>query len=99
MSELMDFLRQREVDFVLAFKPTHPLDGIESHILFQNYLSAIVRPTHSLASKEKITLEDLERYDLALPSRGLNEYVTPIFSVPACKQFKSAIRVTHISAS
>ena len=71
MSELMDFLRQREVDFVLAFKPTHPLDGIESHILFQNYLSAIVRPTHSLASKEKITLEDLERYDLALPSRGL----------------------------
>lgn len=71
MSELMDFLRQQEVDFVLAFKPTHPLDGIESHILFQNYLSAIVRPTHSLASKEKITLEDLERYDLALPSRGL----------------------------
>ena len=30
-----------------------------------------MRPTHSLASKEKITLEDLERYDLALPSRGL----------------------------
>ena len=37
MSELMDMLRDRKVDFVLAFKPSAPMEGIESHILFQNY--------------------------------------------------------------
>lgn len=50
MSELMDLLKQREVDFVLAFKPSEPVEGVESHILFQNSLSAIVRTSHSLAS-------------------------------------------------
>ncbi len=71
MAELMGMLRERVVDFVLAFKPTMPIEGIESHILFQNCLSAIVGEFHPLASKEKVTLAELERYDLALPSIGL----------------------------
>ena len=71
MTELMGMLRERVVDFVLAFKPTMPIEGIESHILFQNCLSAIVGEFHPLASKEKVTLSELERYDLALPSIGL----------------------------
>ena len=71
MAELMGMLRERVVDFVLAFKPTMPIEGIESHILFQNCLSAIVGEFHPLASKEKVTLSELERYDLALPSIGL----------------------------
>ncbi|MCM1450379.1 MAG: LysR family transcriptional regulator [Clostridiales bacterium] len=71
MNELMELLKQREVDFVLAFKPTHPIEGVESHILFQNYLAAIVSEHHPIASKEKITIHELEGYDLALPSKGL----------------------------
>lgn len=71
MSELMDLLKQREVDFVLAFKPSEPVEGVESHILFQNSLSAIVRSSHSLASSSSVSLAELEKYDLALPSKGL----------------------------
>ena len=37
------------------------------HILFQSYLAAIVRPTHSLASHSRLSLHDLQPYDLALP--------------------------------
>ena len=71
MSELMEMLRVRDVDFVLAFKPTVPVEGIESHMLFQNCLSAIVSESHPLAARKSVSLPELEKYDLALPARGL----------------------------
>lgn len=71
MAELMEMLQQREVDFVLAFKPTKYYGDIESQVLFNNHLSVIVHEHHALASKEKVTLADLERYDIALPAPGL----------------------------
>lgn len=71
MNELMDLLAKREVDFVLAFKPTRSLPDVESHILFQNSLAAVVGEGHPLASKEKVSLAELETFDLALPSKGL----------------------------
>ncbi|MDO4318992.1 MAG: LysR substrate-binding domain-containing protein [Bacteroidales bacterium] len=71
MAELMLMLQRREVDFVLAFKPSQPVDGVESHILFQSYLAAIVSSTHPLASLGHVTLDDMTRYDVALPARGL----------------------------
>lgn len=71
MNELMELLKERVVDFVLAFKPTRSIEGVESHILFQNYLAAIVSEHHPLASKEKVTVAELRTYDLALPSKGL----------------------------
>lgn len=71
MSELMELLAKRDLDFVLAFKPTKPVADVESHILFQNSLSAIVSNTHPLASKDKVTLAELGQYELALPSKGL----------------------------
>lgn len=71
MNKLMELLAKRQLDFVLAFKPTQPIAGVESHTLFQNRLSAVVSATHPLASKEKVTLSELEKYDLALPSKGL----------------------------
>lgn len=71
MAELMELLRERTVDFALAFKPTHAAEGVESHILFQNSLSVIVGEYHPLANLERITPTELERYDLALPSQGL----------------------------
>ncbi len=71
MNKLMELLAKRQLDFVLAFKPTQPIADVESHTLFQNRLSAVVSATHPLASKEKVTLSELEKYDLALPSKGL----------------------------
>lgn len=71
MNELMDLLAKRDLDFVLAFKPSQPIADVESHILFQNSLSAVVSSSHPLADREKITPAELEKYSLALPSRGL----------------------------
>ena len=71
MAELMEMLRQRRVDFVLAFKPNKPMDGIVSHTLFQNYLAAIVNSSHPIARQPKVTLDQLAAHALALPSCGL----------------------------
>ena len=71
MTDLMDMLRHRDLDFVLAFKPSTRYEGIESHILFDNHLVAIVNVDHALAKKKSVTLADLERYDIALPATGL----------------------------
>lgn len=71
MEELMEELECREVDFVLSFRPTRNYPNISSHILFDNHLSAIVAAGHPLARQESVTPEQLARYDLALPARGL----------------------------
>lgn len=71
MEELMDMLRRREVDFVLAFKPSRPYEEIESHNLFEDKLSVIMRKDHPLSDKEIITLGDLERQRMAVPSKRL----------------------------
>lgn len=71
MTELMDLLEKRKVDFVLAFRPSQRNERIESHILFDNYLAAIVRQGHPLAQLPKVTLQELERYNIALPCHGL----------------------------
>lgn len=71
MSELMELLTKHNLDFVLAFKPCQPIPDVESHILFQNSLTAVVKTAHPLASRERVTLAELEKYVLALPSKGL----------------------------
>ncbi len=71
MGELLEMLSRHEVDFVLAFKPTVKKKDIESHVLFNNHLAAIVHSSHPLAKLSKISLSDLQHYDLALPAKGL----------------------------
>ncbi|MBD5184999.1 MAG: LysR family transcriptional regulator [Bacteroidales bacterium] len=71
MAELMEMLNRREVDFVLAYRPSLPMPGIESHILFQNYLAAIVSRSHPLAKQDSVSINELSRYSFALPSKGL----------------------------
>ena len=71
MVELLDMLSRHEIDFVLAFKPAIINKDIESHVLFNNHLAAIVHPNHPLAACPKISLKDLEQYDLALPAKGM----------------------------
>ncbi|MDO5443084.1 MAG: LysR substrate-binding domain-containing protein [Bacteroidia bacterium] len=71
MGELMEALRHREVDLVLAFKPGQPYDEIESGDLFSDKLSVIMRKDHVLAGRKSISLEELNRYRIAIPAKGL----------------------------
>lgn len=71
MNDLMEMLTHRDVDFVLAFRPNLSVPGVESHILFQNRLAVVADINHPLAEKEKVTLDELSAYSLALPARGL----------------------------
>ena len=60
MAELMELLRNETVDFVLAFKPSYPIEDVASHIPFHNYLSVVVADSHVLPGYERITLAELE---------------------------------------
>ncbi len=71
VAELMKLLDERVVDFALAFRPRQESGSIESHVMFQNYLAAIVSTDHPLAARDKVGLDELGKYELALPSQGL----------------------------
>ena len=71
MSELMDMLRRRDVDFALAFRPSEPMPDVDSHVLFQSYLAVIVGDLHPLAGKQSVGMPELAKCELALPAKGL----------------------------
>lgn len=71
MGELMDMLTKRELDFVLSFKPSDAYPQIESHMLFDDCLSAIVAKGHPLASLSSVTMRQLSGYSIVLPAKGL----------------------------
>lgn len=71
MQELMDDLKKRELDLVLAFKPLKNDKTVDSRPIFSNRLAAIVNERHPLARQTSVKLAELERYDLILPSKGL----------------------------
>lgn len=97
MMELMDMLRNRTVDFALAFKPTVPIDGVESHILFQNCLSVIVNEHHPLASSSSVSLHELERYDLALPAQGLQARNYFDYLVSPYSRFRIRVELNEVN--
>ena len=69
MEVLLDLLKHREVDFVLCFRPSSIDSEIESHVLFEDRLCAIMRKDHPLADHESISLEDLMNQRIALPGK------------------------------
>lgn len=71
MDELLEMLKSRKVDFVLAFLPLQSDKEIDSRIIFTNRLAAIVNQNHPLANQQRIHLKELERFGLVLPARGL----------------------------
>ena len=70
-TDLIEMLRDKELDLVLAFKPSMAYDEIESEPLFKNNLSAVMRKDHPLASRTVLAMEDLENRRLVLPGKGL----------------------------
>ena len=71
MAELMDKLTRHELDFVLAFRPSVRNERIDSHVLFNNRLAAVVNERHPIAKQKLVTLDEIDRFDLALPTKGL----------------------------
>lgn len=71
MVELMEMLKQRKLDIVLAFKPLVSDPKIESRLLFNNHLAAIAREGHPITRLSTISLDIVKQYSLILPSPGL----------------------------
>ena len=97
MNELMELLAKSDIDFVLAFKPIQSLPDVESHILFQNSLSAIVGNNHPLASEENVSVAELEKYELALPSKGLQARNAFDSIVSSYNNFKIRIEINEVN--
>src|SRR5574344_87060 len=92
MEELMVKLQHQEVDFVLSYKPYETFDNIESHILFDNKLCAVVSGNNPLASMNSITLAELAKHKLALPSNGLQARSTFDYIISE-KDYKFDVRL------
>ena len=70
-SELIEMLRKREVDFILAFKPIMEYDDVEAEVLFRSRLSVVMRKDHPLATKKFVSFSDIEKQGIVLPASGL----------------------------
>lgn len=70
--ELLQMLKDRELDFVLSFSMTVKDEQIEETDLYEVPLCAIVHIRHPLAFQKNISLKELKQYSLVLPSRGLS---------------------------
>lgn len=70
-ADLIDMLRDKELDLALAFKPAMAYDELESEPLFRNSLSAVMRRDHPLSSSKILKMEDLESHRIVLPGKGL----------------------------
>jgi len=70
-NELLNLLRERKVDFFLAFQPEAKYPDLESIELINTQLAVIMRHGHPYADKKSITKEELLKQHIALPARGL----------------------------
>ena len=71
MAELIERLQNRELDFVLCYRPDNETIGLESHILFEDHLSIVLDTDHPLAKRKSIRLAELSEFPAALPAPGL----------------------------
>ena len=71
IGELVSMLEAHEIDFFIAFKSAVQYDEIETFPLLDSELCAVMSKEHPLADRESLTLQDLERQRIILPSSGL----------------------------
>lgn len=71
MEELMQKLEKEEIDVALTLSSIEQNERIESHTLFDNNLCIVVSDTHPLAHSKSLRLRDIEKFRLALPSKGM----------------------------
>ena len=71
IEELRQKLLDRELDLALTYKSPLGEDRIESHLLFQSRLCLIGRKGTLKGVGNEVSVQDLARFPLALPSKGL----------------------------
>ena len=71
VNELLVLLKERELDFILSYKPLLDAPDVDSMPLFENALALVVSKEHALAAKKRITLQELSDVPLVLPSHDL----------------------------
>ena len=69
--ELRKMLLDRELDVALTYKSPLGDDHIESHLLFQSRLSLVGRIGELKGVGREVSVQDLSRFPLALPAKGL----------------------------
>ena len=69
--DLQQKLLDRELDLALTYRSPLGDDRIESHLLFQSRLCLIGRIGELTGVGKEVSVQDLSRFPLALPSRGL----------------------------
>jgi LysR family cyn operon transcriptional activator len=69
--ELRQKLLDRELDVALTYKSPIGDDRIESHLLFQSRLCLVGRVGELKGVGKEVSVQDLSRFPLALPSKGL----------------------------
>ena len=69
--ELRQRLLDRELDLALTYKSPLGDDRIESHLLFQSRLCLVGRTGELKGVGKEVSVRDLCRFPLALPSKGL----------------------------
>lgn len=70
-SELVDMLMAGEVDFIITFKPSTDHESISWESIMTTQLSAVMWNQHPLADRKILTVNDISRYGIILPSAGL----------------------------
>ncbi|MBQ2330906.1 MAG: LysR family transcriptional regulator, partial [Bacteroidales bacterium] len=69
--ELRQMLLDRQLDVALTYKSPLGDDHIESHLLFQSRLSLVGRIGELKGVGREVSVQDLSRFPLALPAKGL----------------------------
>ena len=69
--ELWQMLLDRQLDVALTYKSPLGDDHIESHLLFQSRLSLVGRIGELKGVGREVSVQDLSRFPLALPAKGL----------------------------
>lgn len=71
IGELIKMLSNHEIDFFIAFKSAVQYDEIDTYPIIDSELCAVMSKDHPLSDKESLTLKELERHRIILPSSGL----------------------------
>lgn len=69
--ELMKMLHSHDIDMALSYSFTDDPETVESVPLYTDHLAVIVRSNHTLAKNDTVKLNDLTKYNFALPAKNI----------------------------
>lgn len=93
MEELLEMLEHRQIDIALSYKPIDGVENIESHVLFDSSLCAIVSKDHVLAREKSVTFRDIEKHLVCLPAQGMQARCTLDRILTAISQPRMDVRL------